>query len=314
MRLGTLLFYSSVSGNFYYMAHVESVLACFVALIEWQGRRRPWVLGIAFGIAFLARPTVVLAAVPFGIALARDSEQRVARMATFVAPIATAITIAGLHNLARFGSPLETGYATALLVPELAARREVGVFSLAHVPYNLYLFVAHGFEWSPQPPFIFPDLNGHSVLLTSPALLLAVNAARRDGPVVILAAASVLVAIPLFLYYGGGVQQYGYRYALDFMPFLLALVAVACGRRLDDLRTRSDRAQHLLGRVRGALGGRLVALTARVDRPGFGSHRRQNISQGRLKGDRGPPTSEVFQASRIPRSPAADRCGGGRGR
>jgi hypothetical protein len=232
---GSLLLYSSVSGNFYYLAHVQAVLACFVALIEWQGRRRPWILGVAFGAAFLARPTVVLAALPFGAALALDGEQRVSRLVLFVVPIGLSICLAGLYDFARFGSPLESGYAASLLVPELEARREAGIFSLAHVPYNLYLFVAHGFEWSSRPPFIFPDLNGQSILLTSPAVMVAVNAARRDGPVVLLAAASALVAIPLFLFYGGGVEQYGYRYALDFTPFLLALVAIATRRRFANL-------------------------------------------------------------------------------
>ena len=36
--------------------------------------------------------------------------------------------------------------------------------------------------------------------------------------------------IPSLLYYGGGWLQYGYRYALDSIPFVLALCALATAR------------------------------------------------------------------------------------
>lgn len=38
------------------------------------------------------------------------------------------------------------------------------------------------------------------------------------------------MAIPVFLYYGGGYVQYGFRYSLDFTPFLVVLMALGSGR------------------------------------------------------------------------------------
>ena len=68
--------------------------------------------------------------------------------------------------------------------------------------------------------------EGQSILLTTPAVLVAFGAGLRRNW--ILWSAAVLAAIPVFLYYGGGgAETYGYRYALDFTPFLLALVAIA---------------------------------------------------------------------------------------
>jgi hypothetical protein len=34
----------------------------------------------------------------------------------------------------------------------------------------------------------------------------------------------------VLLYYGGGVVQYGFRYSLDFTPFLIALMAIGSHR------------------------------------------------------------------------------------
>jgi hypothetical protein len=235
---GTLLFFLSVFGNMYYLAQVEAFLALAVFLIEWAGRRRPAVLGILLGVAFLARSTTLLAAIPFGLALVLTEfgwpvrlRPGWARAAVgFGAPIAAAIVIYALYDWARFGSPLETGYGISQLTdPGLEARRSMGVFSLAQLPENVYLAFLKGFEIADRPPFLVPDPYGLSMLLVSPGLLMAISAGARLPDARILWLATGLVAIPVFLYYGGGFIQYGFRYSLDFTPFLVALAAI--GRR-----------------------------------------------------------------------------------
>ena len=42
-----------------------------------------------------------------------------------------------------------------------------------------------------------------------------------------LLGAAVAVLIPTLLYYGGGWLQYGYRYFLDSVPFVMALCGLA---------------------------------------------------------------------------------------
>jgi len=37
--------------------------------------------------------------------------------------------------------------------------------------------------------------------------------------------------VPALLYYGGGFLQYGFRYSLDFTPFLIPLVAMGVSTR-----------------------------------------------------------------------------------
>ena len=234
---GTLLWTQSIAGNFYYLAHVEATLCSFIALIEWRGRRRPWVIGLALGLASLARPTIILAAIPFGIGLLMVKGDRWRTAVAFIGPLVVAIGLTGLYNALRFGSPLETGYGISVLTREsLAQSRAQGVFSLRHVPKNLALFIVRGFDLRASFPFLIPDPNGHSILLTSPALLIAISAGVRSRSARILWVAAFLVAMPLLLYYGGGgYRTYGYRYALDFIPFLLALVAIGAGKHFGSL-------------------------------------------------------------------------------
>jgi hypothetical protein len=112
----------------------------------------------------------------------------------------------------------------------LEHQREQGLFSLVHVPMNLDYLLIH----MPFPirdfPYLRPDGLGLSVFLTSPGLLFAIRADRRDRRVWWLWGAAGLVLVPTLLYYGGGWLQYGYRYFLDSVPFVIALCGLAAVR------------------------------------------------------------------------------------
>lgn len=263
---GTLLFTLAIEGDFYYLAHLESMLLCFLLLIEWHDSRRPWVLGTLIGLALLARPTLGLVAIPFGLALLvpaveaiRDYRRRmadrhlvpdrVAEAATLIAPglafalpIFACILITGWWDWVRFGSAAETGYDKAALFGSLGdgqtlkAAREQGLFAIAHLPYNLSLFLGGGYGIREAFPWLVPSNHGQSILLTMPALLIAVGASLRERANLVLWGAVLVSAVPVFLYYGGGgANTYGYRYAMDFVPFLMALVAVALRDRFGNL-------------------------------------------------------------------------------
>jgi hypothetical protein len=142
-----------------------------------------------------------------------------------------ALTFFLWYNVARFDTPWESGYMLATLPEWLANQRARGLFSLVHVPMNLdYLFL-HTPTLTRELPYFRPDGLGMSVFLTSPALLLAARAPWADRRSSLLAFAAALVLVPTLLYYGGGWLQYGYRYFLDSIPFVWALVALGIVRR-----------------------------------------------------------------------------------
>ena len=228
---GTLLFYIAVFGDFYYLAHAESFLALTIFLLEWAGRRRPVVLGLAMAFSFLARPTTILAAAPFGLALLWRRRDAVLAAVAFALPIAVAIAIYGWFNWVRFGSPAEAGYALSYLPqPGIEPRRELGLFSILQIPENLRLALLALPDRLGHFPYLTANPYGLSMLVVSPALLTSLWAGFREPAARLLWIAAELVAIPVFLYYGGGFVQYGFRYSLDFTPFLVALVAMGSSR------------------------------------------------------------------------------------
>jgi hypothetical protein len=232
---GSLLFYLSVFGDFYYLAQVQSFLALELFLLEWAGRRRPAALGAAMAVSFLARPTTVLAVIPFGLVMLwqhRDRLRSAAAVAVAVGlPLAVGLVVYGWYNWARFGAPLEAGYGLTYL-PNVALeqRRELGLFSLAQIPENLRLALLALPQRLDHFPYFTANPFGLSMLLVSPALITSLWAGFRDNGARLLWIAAGLVAVPIFLYYGGGWIQYGFRYALDFTPFLVALMAMGASR------------------------------------------------------------------------------------
>ncbi len=93
-----------------------------------------------------------------------------------------------------------------------------------------YLFL-HLPRFDARPPFLYPDGLGMSIFLTSPGLLIAIGADWRDRRVIALGLTALAVLVPSLLYYGGGWLQYAYRYALDSIPLVMAIVGLAAARR-----------------------------------------------------------------------------------
>lgn len=244
----TQILWVTTRGGVWHTGHLVATILTFACLVEVFGRQRAWLIGLLAGAAFLSRAPLAFA-VPFYALLL---EPRTAHQAADVAGgyvaraagrvrwrqwtllgigVAPSIVAFFLYNQVRFGTPFESGYALATLPPFLEAQRAQGLFSPAHVPMNLDYFLFHLPRPSASPPFFQPDGLGMSVLFTSPGLLFATRADWRRPRNWWLLGAAVAVLIPTLLYYGGGWLQYGYRYFLDSVPFVMALCGLAAAYR-----------------------------------------------------------------------------------
>jgi hypothetical protein len=247
----TQILWVTTRGGVWHTGHLVATILTFACLIEVYGRRRAWLIGLYAGFAFLTRAPLAFA-VPFYALLLLPEEAAVWRgtrdalravlgrirlsaawrawllLGLGVAPSVVAFF---LYNQLRFGTPFESGYALATLPPFLEQQRQAGLFSITHIPMNLDYLLLHLPRAIPEPPYFRPDGLGMSVLLTSPGLLFALRADWRRPRSWWLAGATIAVLIPTLLYYGGGWLQYGYRYFLDSVPFVIALCGSAAVHR-----------------------------------------------------------------------------------
>jgi hypothetical protein len=70
-----------------------------------------------------------------------------------------------------------------------------------------------------------PSEFGMSVLLTSSPLVFSFLVRRKDAIKRACWLALILVPIPTLMYYSAGWVQFGYRYMMDYLPFLMILTA-----------------------------------------------------------------------------------------
>jgi hypothetical protein len=256
--LGSIHFSAVVGGGNWLLSHLVVTVALLLMLLELVGRNRPWLVGVLLGLATLSRPSAwFLLPFPLLASWAAGGDRRqVLRQAVLVGiGLAPIVGFSLWYNWARFDDPFRSGYATITMPRCLQATLEAhGVRNLAYLPKNLYLTLFHGPEPIPGdgavvPPWGHVDANGCAsatsrgfdattlafpyfrpsewgmgLLWTTPAVVWAVTAPWRDRWVKLawLTVASSLLVIGTYV--SPGWIQFGARYTLDFLPFLLFLI------------------------------------------------------------------------------------------
>jgi hypothetical protein len=240
----TQILWVTTRGGVWHTGQLIATILTLACLIEVYGRQRAWLIGLMAGAAFLTRAPLAFAIPFYGLMLdARPAlpssavvggylgsavrSTRIRRWVELGLGVLPAVVLFFAYNQVRFGSPWESGYGLATLPPFLEAQRAQGLFAIVHIPMNLDYFLFHLPMVIPTFPFFKPDGFGMSVLITSPGLLFAFLADWRRPRAWWLAGATIAVLIPTLLYYGGGWLQYGYRYFLDSVPFVIALCGLA---------------------------------------------------------------------------------------
>lgn len=234
----------------WYFSQVITCLLLFAAIAEMTTRRRPWLLGILFGLVLATRVTAVVGVFwsAAGVLFARDPwRKKFVSLIAMGLPIVAAAALLMVYNHARFGNPLDPGYAEQIIPltsPE-GQNRAVGIFNVHHIPRNLYTLVLE----PPRPvrrsdvsfvltfPYVVDNQGGMAFWVTSPCLLYLLGLRYRDGTSRLLLLTSLLIAVPLLMSYAPGGRQFGYRYSLDFLPFLYYLLLRNYRQQRGDLTT-----------------------------------------------------------------------------
>jgi hypothetical protein len=234
LAFGSVLFFSAVRGEVWYTAHVVGVVLALLYAWASIDAEHPLVAGLALGAAALTRTSMAFMLPLFLYELWRTrNDRRWQRLAWFVAPI-VAFAIAGMiYNHVRFGAPTEFGHSFLALGNHQPVRQqyEIEKWGLAG-PHYLMRNLAVAFLQLPEP-HTNAMINGHGLALwfTTPLLFLLVWPKRRGGLHVALWVTVVLVALPSITYMNSGWFQFGYRFSLDYMVFLIMLLAIG-GRPL----------------------------------------------------------------------------------
>ena len=265
---GTGLWYAASLGSTWWFAHVIAVGLTLAAVglaleaDEAEARRDPGLprplldarqlaAGLLLGLAATSRLTVLFG-LPFFLFVGGGGGWMRRGLSVGVG---AAIPVLGLvaYTLAATGEPFNPVYE-ALYRLEIAAYPELGynaawaLQDLRYVPQNLALMLGGLPEVMPPCPpgvprepfstagcsWLVPADRGTSLLLSSPAWLLVLPALGllRDRRVAGALLATGAIALVNLMHFSQGWVQFGYRFSLDFAPFLLVALALGTERFL----------------------------------------------------------------------------------
>jgi len=225
--------------------------------------RSQGVVGLLVGLAATARLPVLLA-VPFFLLVGRGGtwQRRAASAGVGVAlPVAVLLAYTWATTGALIHPGYEAQYAREVVgYPAFDYRADWAVEDLRYLPRNVALMLgslpavmpdylpntlgmladvpvctepgATRALFDPACPIAVPRDIGTSILLTSPAFLLAaIPLARRRWSRVVLGSLLAALAIAVFdlAHFSQGWVQWGYRFSNDYVPFLLILTALGAG-------------------------------------------------------------------------------------
>lgn len=220
----------------------------------WPLDGRQVLAGALLGLAATARLPIALG-LPFLVLVGSGGGWRRRGLS---AAVGAALPLVGLlvYNVVTTGHLFHPAY-------EYLYRQEIGFYPLLfpyleyhadwlvedprYIPQNLRLMLAGLPEILPpcpsaddvrgwldaSCPYVRPRADGMSLLLASPALLLALPALRGWGKGRIVtgaALATLLIAVFDLMHFSQGWVQFGYRFSNDYLPFVLLLVALGMER------------------------------------------------------------------------------------
>jgi hypothetical protein len=240
--LGSVYFYSACQGEVWYTAHM--VALPFAIGYAWASidAARPVLAGLCLGLGYASRtpmafmfPLFVWEAVRatggFHRLRTRVPRALVMCLVRFAAPAAVIVALLFLHNYARFERLTVFGHEY-LNIPRGAIRIEMfGLFNYHFLSRNLTCALTLTPRLMLHYPWVQVSWEGMSLLITSPNLVYVLLPKRPSPLIPGLAITAALMAIPGLFYQNSGRYQFGYRFSIDYLPFLLAIVAVG-NRRL----------------------------------------------------------------------------------
>ncbi len=230
LAFGTPIAALGAVSSVYFTGQIAAVLfTCLYLLAAYRGQHPGWA-GLALGAAFMARGATLLG---FPVILAEiwRTERRLTGRAQqallhFGLALGLVLLLAAWYNWARFGQPAEFGYQYLDWRVDPTFVRW-GLFDAVYLERNLHALLTSLPVLLPIFPYVAFNPEGMSLLLTTPVLLLLPT--LRGWTLTAKAAllSTGLILLPALVYANTGFSQYGYRYAADFLPYLILAMALA---------------------------------------------------------------------------------------
>jgi hypothetical protein len=235
----TIFWYLASIGSVWLIAQVISAFFLFLALHESFNKNRPLLIGLLVGASFWCRLPTILGIFFFaGLAISRQQNSSWKEKFKAALPSLAKLAIGAgifvifdmIYNFVRFGSIFDVGY---WMIPGVLNEPwfSHGLFSLSYITENLRPFLTGLPTLTSTAPYIQIPMTGIAIWLTTPAFIYALKSKVKDPVTWWSWLAIISIALVIFTKGLSG-WGFGYRYAMDFYPFLFVLTVRGMGTNL----------------------------------------------------------------------------------
>jgi hypothetical protein len=198
------------------------------ALTESLDKKRLIVVSILLGAAYLSRPHTILS-LPLYIFLIRKNLPNIKSYLKLAIPFLVFFAFDSIYNLARFGVPWNRGY---FLIPGTLNEPwfSKGIVHPSYILEDLKVAFLMGPKFLRQFPYLQPSWAGMAIWITTPAFIFALKAPLKEMVVKLSWLSILLIFLVVGVHGGTGFAQFGYRFAVDFYPFLIFLTIKGVAR------------------------------------------------------------------------------------
>lgn len=240
LGFGTIFWWLASTGSVWLIAQVFSVFFLLGAIHEAFNKARPLIMGLLVGASFWCRLPTILGIVFFaGLIVSRQKnhQQWKAKFRASLPSVLKLVIGAGVfvvfdmtYNFVRFGTPFDVAY---WMIPGILDEPwfNLGLFHPAYIPQNLIPFLTGLPMFTSTAPYMIAPLSGLAIWFTTPAFIFSIQSKLKEAAT--LPAWIAIFAIALIIFSKGlSGWGFGYRYAVDFYPFLYLLTLQGIGEKI----------------------------------------------------------------------------------
>ena len=237
---GTLAWSCGIRGEVWFTAETIGVTLTLLYLHASIGARHPVLAGLAVACGAATRTPLAFSSIFFVLeALSPDRpvDWRTVRdpvrwRAAWPILVRYAVAIAAIAlpvaymNYVRFGNAADFGHSHLFNNRVNPQIREFGLFHYAFLERNLHDAFTRLPVIQLHPLRIGFDGEGMSLFVTTPLFLYLLWPVQRPRLHRSLWITTALIALPGFFYQNSGYYQFGFRFSLDYTPYLILLLAL----------------------------------------------------------------------------------------
>lgn len=227
---GAMLWYHAEVGSGWYLALVSVQFFLWLMILEVVTQKRFLIIGLLIGFAYLTRLPTILS-LSF-VLVYLHKELKIRSFFWLGLGLLPGVLINWIYNYLRFGTISDIAYNILLTH---SPSHPYGLLNIRYIPIHLMEIFTAMPVFIFKFPYIIPSLNVMALWLVTPAFFLIPFAKFKQRIIFASAIAVFFSAIPSLLKGGNGFTQFGYRYALDYMPFLIILCASGMRNRVNFL-------------------------------------------------------------------------------